>query len=39
MVIVKILVLFEVTERLPESDVRDNVEGVVLSNFAKIENA
>ena len=38
MVIVKIFVLCEVTERLAKSDVCDNVEGIVLGDFAKIDN-
>ena len=36
MVLVKIPVLYKVSEWLPKSDVRDNVKGVVLGDFAKI---
>ena len=40
MVLVKILVHCKVSERLPKSDVSDNVESIVLGDFAEIiENA
>ena len=38
MVVVKIFVLCEVPKRLPKSDICDNVEGVVLRDFAEVDN-